>query len=160
MRVLHLFVASLLALVMIACTPNDPTTGRKQQVGTLAGAAAGGLAGSQIGDGRGQLVAVGVGTLLGAFLGSEIGKSLDRADQAALNRVTHQALETTPSGQTVGWTNPDSGHYVAATPQPAYQTASGQYCREFQQTITIDGRTETAYGTACRQPDGSWRIVS
>jgi len=25
--------------------------------------------------------------------------------------------------------------------------------------VTIDGRTEVAYGTACRQPDGSWKIV-
>ena len=25
--------------------------------------------------------------------------------------------------------------------------------------ITINGRTETAYGTACREPDGTWRIV-
>jgi surface antigen len=37
---------------------------------------------------------------------------------------------------------------------------SGKYCREFQQTVTIGGKTEQAYGTACRQPDGSWQIVS
>ena len=32
---------------------------------------------------------------------------------------------------------------------------NGQQCREYQRTVTIDGKTETAYGTACRQPDGT-----
>ena len=32
------------------------------------------------------------------------------------------------------------------------------YCREYQHTVTIDGKQEKAYGTACRQPDGSWKI--
>ena len=45
------------------------------------------------------------------------------------------------------------------TPQPAYQTAEGTYCREYQTTVTVGGQTESAYGTACRQPDGSWRVV-
>jgi surface antigen len=36
----------------------------------------------------------------------------------------------------------------------------GAYCREFQQTVSIGGREERAYGTACRQPDGSWKVVS
>jgi surface antigen len=26
--------------------------------------------------------------------------------------------------------------------------------------VTIVGKTERAYGTACRQPDGSWKIVN
>ena len=46
------------------------------------------------------------------------------------------------------------------TPTNTYQTTTGQYCREFQQTITVGGQTEDAYGTACRQEDGTWQIVS
>ena len=41
-----------------------------------------------------------------------------------------------------------------------WQRADGTCCRDCEQTVTIDGRCETATGTACRQPDGSWRIVS
>lgn len=41
----------------------------------------------------------------------------------------------------------------------AYQSAKGQYCREYQKTVTIGGREERAYGTACRMPDGHWQIV-
>lgn len=37
--------------------------------------------------------------------------------------------------------------------------AQAEYCREFNQQITIDGRSQPAYGTACMQPDGSWEIV-
>jgi hypothetical protein len=45
---------------------------------------------------------------------------------------------------------------VRAAPPPA----DGQYCREYVRTVTIDGRAVEAYGTACLQPDGSWRIVA
>jgi surface antigen len=41
-----------------------------------------------------------------------------------------------------------------------YQTSSGQYCREYQTNVTVEGKSEKAHGTACRQPDGSWKIVS
>ena len=26
--------------------------------------------------------------------------------------------------------------------------------------VNIGGKTEQAYGTACRQPDGSWKVVN
>ncbi|MEE8203551.1 MAG: hypothetical protein V3R74_07315, partial [Alphaproteobacteria bacterium] len=32
-------------------------------------------------------------------------------------------------------------------------------CREYQTTVNVGGQVEQAYGTACRQPDGSWQIV-
>lgn len=134
--------------------------GVKQTGGTLLGGVGGAVAGSQFGSGKGQLVATALGTLAGAFIGSEVGKSLDRADKAAMHRTSHKALETSKSGQTSSWTNPDSGNSGTVTPQKAYQTASGGYCREYQQTVTVGGKTQDAYGTACRQPDGSWKIVN
>ena len=33
-------------------------------------------------------------------------------------------------------------------------------CRDFEQTVTIEGRYETATGTACRQQNGSWKVIS
>ncbi|MGL5814472.1 MAG: hypothetical protein ACRCYW_14235 [Aeromonas sp.] len=38
--------------------------------------------------------------------------------------------------------------------------SNGRYCREFRQTITVGGRKEDAFGTACQKPDSSWEIVS
>ncbi len=133
--------------------------GTKQTVGTLGGAAAGGLLGAQIGGGRGQLAAVAAGTLLGAFLGSELGKSLDRADQLAAQQAATQA-HTAPMNQTVAWNNPDSGHSGTVTPvRDGTNTQTGAYCREYQTTIVVGGQTEQAHGTACQQPDGSWKVI-
>ena len=42
---------------------------------------------------------------------------------------------------------------------PVYYSRSGQQCREFQSRAMIGGRPQPIYGTACLQPDGSWRIV-
>jgi hypothetical protein len=66
------------------------------------------------------------------------------------------ALETAPSGTSIEWKNPD-GATMTVVPQPAFQ-AGGKICREFQQTVTIAGRPQQAFGTACRQPDGSWKL--
>lgn len=154
-RILNLVMGSVMAISLVAC---DSEAGQKQQVGTLLGAVGGALAGSAIGDGKGQMAAIAVGTLLGAGIGQEVGRSLDRADRMAMQQTMHRTLETVPSGQSTTWRNPDSGNYGTYTPQPAYQTASNQTCREFQQTITVGGKQQSGYGTACRQPDGSWQI--
>ena len=34
-----------------------------------------------------------------------------------------------------------------------------EYCREYTKTVSVGGRAEQAYGTACYRPDGSWEIV-
>ena len=98
--------------------------------------------------------------MLGGLLGSSIGKSLDDTDKLMMERTTQASLEHVQSGQTSSWSNPDSGHSGTVTPVKTYQTNSGQYCREYQQTVTVGGDQQEAYGTACRQPDGSWKIVS
>ena len=115
--------------------------------------------GSQIGGGRGQLAAVAVGTVAGAFLGREVGGSLDKADRLFAERAAQTTLEHGPSGRTSAWRNPDSGHAGTITPTRTYRTAEGEPCREFETTVTIDGRNERARGRSCRQPDGRWRIV-
>jgi len=35
---------------------------------------------------------------------------------------------------------------------------SGEFCREFQREIEIDGRIERGWGIACLMEDGSWRV--
>jgi len=135
-------------------------TGQRETIGGVGGAILGGVLGAQVGDGTGQLVAVGAGAVLGGLLGSYVGRSLDQQDQQQMAQTTQYALEQQPDYATSSWVNPNSGHSGTVTPQATYQDNSGQYCREFTQTVTIDGRRQEAYGTACRQPDGSWKIVS
>lgn len=149
------YILPFLALPLVACEG----VGQKQGAGTVIGGALGGLAGAQFGSGKGQLVAVGLGALLGAFAGSEVGKSLDKADQAFARQTAHHALETTPAGTKSTWHNPDSGNEGTITPVKTIQKSDGSYCREFHQSVMIGGKEEQAYGTACRQPDGSWKIT-
>ena len=156
---MHRFKFAVLGLAALALAACSETTGQKQGLGTLLGAVAGGVAGAQVGKGRGKLVATGVGAALGALIGSEVGKSLDRADQLAMQHTTQNTLETAPAGATSTWHNPDSGNRGTVTPTQTYQKNDGRYCREFTQTVTVGGRTQEAYGTACRQPDGSWQII-
>lgn len=134
-------------------------TGPKQTGGTLIGAGLGALAGSQIGGGSGQLAAVAIGALGGAFLGSEVGKSLDRADRNYMANNSQTALERTPSGQTTSWRNPDSGNSGTFTPTRTYQE-QGRDCRDYEQTIIVGGKSETARGRACRNADGTWQVMS
>ncbi len=64
---------------------------------------------------------------------------------------------TAPVGSTIVWNDANAAGSVSVLRDG--RSSDGQYCREFQQTVTIGGRSEQAYGTACQQPDGSWRIV-
>lgn len=135
----------------------------KTDMGTLLGAGGGALLGSSIGGhghGTGSITGGIIGGILGAGIGHEIGASLDRADMQYYQQTSQKALETAQPGQTLPWRNPESGHSGSITPKAHYQTSSGQYCREFTQTINVGGRVQSGYGTACRQPDGSWQIVS
>lgn len=146
------------ALSLGACQTFDGM-GNKQLIGGGSGAVIGGILGSKVGKGSGAAWGTGAGVLLGALLGSEIGASLDNADRAYAAQANNQALAA-PIGESIAWNNPNSGNYGTITPTRDGYSQSGRYCREYQQTVNVGGRQQSAYGTACRQPDGSWEIVS
>ena len=127
----------------------------KTAIGGFGGAAVGGLIAGAAGANPAAIAASVIG---GALIGGLIGNLLDERDRKLQAEAASRALEGAPTGTSVPWRNPDSGHAGTVTPTRTYQTAQGGYCREFQQTVTIDGKQERSYGTACRQPDGSWRI--
>ncbi len=136
-------------LLLTGCNPS------KQDIGTVIGAGSGAFIGSQIGGGTGQLAAVAIGTLLGGYLGSSIGQSMDELDQYK----TQQVLESSPTGSTVAWNNPDSEIDYSVTPTRTYESASGP-CRDYTTEAVIDGRAEIVHGTACRGNDGSWHAAN
>jgi surface antigen len=127
--------------------------------GTVLGAIGGGVIGHQIGSGSGRAAATVGGVLLGSLIGNRIGFQLDDYDRRLAYRSTQYALESMRSGSAVEWRGAESGAFGTVVPRPAFQNQAGQYCREFQETVIIGGRQESAYGTACRQEDGQWRIV-
>ena len=158
MRRVATSLALAAALVSAGCDPATTGYGTKQTLGTLGGAALGGLLGAQFGAGTGRLVATGAGVLIGGLVGSEIGRQMDMNDRRYANAAINRAYDA-PVGNEIAWNNPESGNYGTVTPLRDGTSTSGQYCREFQQTITIGGRREQGVGVACRQPDGTWRIV-
>lgn len=156
LRKMGVALALAAAVSLTACqqVQNNP----KQTAGTVLGGIGGAVVGSQFGKGTGQIAATAAGTLLGAFVGSEIGSSLDKADKMEAERA-HQTAMAAPVGDTIRWNNPDSGHSGTVTTVKDGRTDSGRYCREYKTTVQIDGRDEVAYGQACQQPDGTWRVV-
>lgn len=42
---------------------------------------------------------------------------------------------------------------------PVFTDGQGRTCREYQTTVSVGGAVQPAFGTACLQPDGSWRVV-
>jgi len=153
-----LLCAALISSMGLAGCESLQGSGTKQKVGAAGGAVLGGILGSKVGDGSGQLWATGIGVLVGGLVGSEIGRSLDKADIAYANRANTQA-HSAPIGETIAWNNPESGNSGTVTPVREGQAESGRYCREYQQTITVGGQQEQAYGIACQEPDGTWQIV-
>lgn len=151
-------IVALLAVSLAACADNGQGGAKKSDVGTILGGIGGAVLGAQFGKGTGQLVGVAAGALAGAYLGNQIGSSLDKADRAHMEQASTRAASA-PIGQQISWRNPDSGHSGTITPTREGTSQAGEYCREYQQTVTVGGKTEQAYGTACRQPDGSWRVV-
>jgi surface antigen len=129
----------------------------KTTIGAVGGGTLGGLIAGAAGASPAGIAASVVG---GILVGGLIGNLLDERDKKLAAEAAQKALETAPTGRPVAWQNPDNGHSGTVTVVKTYQTASSSYCREYQQTVTINGKQEKAYGTACRQPDGSWKIVN
>jgi surface antigen len=129
----------------------------KAVLGSLGGGTAGGVIAAVAGANPAVIAASVVG---GALLGGFIGHKLDDRDKRMAAEAAQQAFESNRTGQTLSWSNPDSGNSGSVTPTRTYQIGNGQYCREYTQDIYVGGEKHETYGTACRQADGSWKIES
>jgi surface antigen len=125
-------------------------------LGAVLGGAAGAAVGSTVDKHDGRSAAIVGGAIIGVLVGGAIGRYMDSVDQNCIG----QALEHVPDGETIVWNNPNNGGAYQVTPAETYQRADGRYCREYVTEVLIGGRREQAYGTACRQPGGSWQRTS
>lgn len=155
MKLVRTVLVGLFALTIAGCANGGPSN---EQLGGLVGAAAGAAIGSQIGSGTGRTIAIAAGTLLGYWAGSSVVRRLTEQDRAYMSRTHNAAMATNSNGQTSSWKNPQSGNSGTVTPTTTYKTAQGSTCRTFSETITAGGQSDSASGTACQQPDGSWRV--
>ncbi len=152
--------AAFMSLALLSGCSSDMQNSPNETMGKILGAVGGGLLGAQVGSGKGRMIAVGLGAVAGSWLGGSLGSSMDKTDRMKAAEVTQDSLEYKSSGTTSSWSNPESGHSGSVTPTRTYQTADQQPCREYTSTVNIDGQTEEAVGTACREPDGTWRIIN
>jgi len=147
------------AVLLSSCATMTDTVkdNPKAVLGSLIGGAAGVGIAAAAGGGAGAMLGAGLG---GMLIGGFIGNRLDARDKRMASEAAQKAFENNQAGQTSVWKNPDTGNSGTITPTRTTQLANGQYCREYKQTITVGGQQENAYGTACRQADGSWKIQS
>jgi surface antigen len=147
------------APVVVAAPPPTAIVCRDSGTGAALGAAAGGTAGAIIGattsHGPHQWAATAGGAILGLLLGGTVGHAVDTLDQSC----AAEAVAYGPVGQPVGWASPTYGTQYQVTPVRQF-AVNGATCREYTANAAIDGRWQQVRGTACRQPDGSWRMVN
>jgi len=136
-------------LVLSGCATYQ---GEQERTGMVIGGILGGVLGNQVGGGHGRTAAIIAGSLAGAAIGGAIGHNMDANDRMR----TAQTLETVRTGVPSRWHNPDTGNDYTVVPTSTYESSTGP-CREYTIDAVIGGRPEKVYGTACRQPDGSWR---
>ena len=139
------------------------TMSENETAGTIIGGVAGAVVGSKFGKGSGKTAATALGAVIGATVGRNIGQSMDATSRQRAGAAAERALETADVGESITWENPanESGPAQgSATVTRQGADGDGRTCREFQQTVIIGGREEQSYGTACRDENGDWKIVS
>ena len=148
--------AVVLALVASGCMS------QRETMGTVIGGVAGGVVGNQFGGGTGKTIATALGAVIGATVGNRLGASMDQTSKNAAGMAAQQALDGPTDAGPITWSNP-ANEGGAAQGQVAItregRNKDGRTCREYLQEVTIGGRTEQVYGTACRDANGDWELV-
>ena len=85
-----------------------------------------------------------------------IGQQMTEQDRSRVRL----ALDTNANNQPTAWQGARGSASYKVTPVRTFSEAQGTRCRDFDTQATIDGRHQRIRGTACRQPDGSWRPLS
>jgi surface antigen len=144
-----LAAALLAALFVTACLPRGD--GRS----TIAGANPGIVVGSPVASGVGEAQ---LGAVEGGLLGADVGLSLTERDREAALKAEYEALEYGSPGQPTRWQGNRSGNQGEVSVGASYEV-NRLDCREYTHRISIGGRPRVVRATACRQPDGVWRVV-
>lgn len=148
-KIVTIGATAVLAIGLTGCTPGNNIPGA-----TIVGTAAGGLLGAAFFHGSGAWIGILGSALVGGVIGNFVGERMDQQDR--INMAN--AVTSTPVGQQATWTNSHDVTYVVRPVREYHR--HHRYCREYQTTVTVGGKVRKAYGTACRMPDGQWKLVS
>jgi surface antigen len=140
----------LLAVMLSGCMVGQSGTSSRTAVGAFAGSSA------VSGEARASAL---LEALNGGLIAGEIGTDLRSGDRRMALAAEYQALEYASVGQPVSWRGANdrtTGEVTAAAP---YRVGS-QDCRQYVHTVRVGETTKTARGTACREEDGRWALLS
>lgn len=84
-----------------------------------------------------------------------VGDALNLNDRAVYFSAYQRALAA-PVGEAMAWRSGNASGEVTTTRDG---WAGPRYCREFSQSIAVDGAIQQALGTVCRTSDGEWQLV-
>lgn len=155
-RIVGTCAAAGMTVAISSCSWNEDRTAT---IGGVLGGVAGAVAGSQVGGGIGKGAAIAVGAALGAMLGQDLARNLPDVDKIFHERTTKDALEYGKPGDKITWSNPDTGNAGAVQPGETFKNEAGEECRQFETTVQNEGKEQITTGTACRTPEGEWKVV-
>ncbi len=145
-------------LMAVGSTPGQADN---ELLGGLLGGGAGAGVGGLLGGGKGAAIGGILGLGLGALGANRLSKQ-DEPEERAYVAPPPPAYQSgyaapPPPAYQQGYAPPAQPAQQAPAATAAYDTS---YCREYTNTTMIDGQEQVSHGLACRQPDGSWRIVN
>lgn len=124
----------------------------REVIGTVLGGTVGGVIGGNTASDR--TLGTVAGVIVGAVVGNVIGRAMDDADRYC----TGHTLEYVEDGHSVTWQGSNGHVRYQVMPLNTYRS-NASYCREFVVIRDGSGYNDEDHGEACRNPDGSWRLV-
>jgi surface antigen len=140
-------MATKLSAALMCALMATSACATKSGTGAAVGATGGGIIGAAIGGGPGLLI----GAAAGGLLGYTAGRAMEEEDR----RRVSAALE---ANRAASWTSYNGNRYHVVPTQTSMQ--GNRECREFRMDANVGRDQEQVYGTACRQPNGQWELVS
>ena len=81
---------------------------------------------------------------------------LNDQDVALAADNLQRSLENLPDGSTGRWANAGNGNHGTVTPTNTYLSASGHFCRDYQEDLRLGDQTGQFRHTACRDEEAGW----
>ena len=128
--------------------------------GVIVGALIGGLLGNAVGSGGGRTGATIAGVVVGGAVGAALTRNLDCEDRSYAYKTYYDGFNAGRPNASYQWRNPRNDHRGEFRVGTYFNDPAGFRCANYTQTIYVQGRPQAARGNACRQPDGTWAIVS
>lgn len=108
--------------------------------------------------GAGLLVSLPVAAMNWGFLKHTPVSHFTEQDWELMRAAGREALANAPDGETVGWSNPDTGAFGTIQPLKTYK-ARGTTCRRTEVYNNAGNASGTSRFDLCQQEDGSWQVA-